>query len=125
MTKWRLITIFMAGLFLLFGIFHAYAAEDTTDSPLLITPETWDSGTIGIGAKKAVVFTIRNEGEKPLVLRSIGLKGDDISSFSINAPNLPMTLGPSEEIAVEITFSPTTVGLRTASLDVQCDEAGL
>jgi len=125
MAKWRFISVLMVSLFLAFGIFNAYAAEETTDSPLVITPEAWDSGTIDLGTQKAVVFTIRNEGQKSLVIRSIGLKGDNISSFSINSPDLPMTLDASGEIAVEITFYPTTVGLHSAALDVQCDESGI
>lgn len=125
MTKWRFIIVLMVSLFLAFGIFNAYAAEETTDSPLVFTPETWESGTIDLGTQKTVVFTIRNEGQKSLVVRSIGLKGDGISSFSISSPDLPMTLDASGEIAVEITFSPTTVGLHSAALDVQCDEGGI
>ncbi len=125
MTKWRFITVLMVSLFLTFGIFNSYAAEETTDSPLVITPETWDSGTIDLGTQKAVVFTIRNEGLKSLIVRHIGLKGDGITSFSMNAPNLPLTLDPSGEIAVEITFTPTTVGLHSAALDVQCDEGSI
>ena len=125
MTKLRFITVLLSTLFLAFGIFNAYAAEETTDSPLVITPETWDSGTIDLGTRKAVVFTIRNGGQESLVLRSIGLKGDNLSPFSISAPNLPLRLDPSGEIAVEITFSPTTVGLHSAALDVQCDEGGI
>ncbi len=125
MIKWRFIIMLMAGFFLLFGTFNAYAAEETTDSALLITPETWDSGTIDLGTRKVVFFTIRNAGGKSLVLRSIGLKGDDLSAFSISGPSLPMTLDPSGEAVVQITFQPTTVGFHSAALDVQCDEGGI
>lgn len=125
MNKGRFITVLMVSLFLAFGVFNAYAAEETTDTPLVITPQAWDSGTIDLGTQKAVVFTLRNEGLNALVVRSIGLKGNSISAFSINAPTLPMTIAPSEEIAVEITFSPTTLGLHSVALDVQYEEVGI
>lgn len=125
MNKGRFITVLMVSLFLAFGVFNAYAAEETIDTPLVITPQAWDSGTIDLGTQKAVVFTLRNEGLNALVVRSIGLKGNSISAFSINAPTLPMTIAPSEEIAVEITFSPTTLGLHSVALDVQYEEGGI
>jgi hypothetical protein len=81
----------------------------------------FDNQTIGnMSAPRSV--TLRNSGNAPLILGNLGLSGENPfdfstsndSNFAISCTNV--TLAPGEICTVQIMFSPTEPGYRTAQL---------
>ena len=60
---------------------------------------------------------ISNTGESPLVVSSIVLGGANAADFAVTA-SLPLTLAPGEASDVELTFTASAVGARTATATV-------
>lgn len=115
----RLSFFLVAFLFLLAGIMTSPARGE---SPISITPFEWHTGIVETGTSKATVFTIRNEGSTPLVIRNFRLKTlSSCFSFTPSTP-LPATLSPAGEMTVEITFTAAGEGLHRASIEVDYSE---
>lgn len=73
------------------------------------------------GASDARSVTISNTGTSNLVITSIALVGG--VPFAVGAPALPATLAPGNNVAVSITFNPTTAGPQGDILRVQSNAA--
>jgi len=82
-----------------------------------ITPSTYDFGTKKIGSESYKTFTYTNIGEFEAKELHVGLSG--ISDFQISGGTTYVkTLSPEESKTVEIKFTPTHEGHRSAILGV-------
>jgi len=66
-------------------------------------------------------YHIANEGTANLSLTSI--TSSNPAEFSISLNPAPITINPSTEIDFEIIFSPTAIGLRTATITIVSNDA--
>ena len=93
-----------------------------------ITPSGTDNTDFGAVCINTVVirtFSIQNLGTAPLSINSITMSGLDAASFSVGVltPASPIAVSGSATFAV--TFTATTSGVKTATLDISnsdCDE---
>ncbi|HEX3694176.1 MAG TPA: choice-of-anchor D domain-containing protein [Polyangia bacterium] len=90
---------------------------------LTITPPSLDFGTVGVGATKALQFTITNDGGGPVnILKS---KPPALGVFVANsalAEGTTMAAGAS--LTETITYSPTQAGAQSDSWTINGDDTG-
>ncbi|MCU0417774.1 MAG: glycosyl hydrolase family 8 [Cytophagaceae bacterium] len=63
-------------------------------------------------------FTIENIGNAALTLSALTLSGTDAASFSLTQPAVTSINGPTGTTTFTVTFSPATVGAKTAVLSI-------
>lgn len=75
------------------------------------------------GATRSRTFTIHNTGSADLSVSSVGLSGTHAAEFTVGvlAPASPVPAGGSATFTV--TFDPAALGLRTATVTVNSDDA--
>lgn len=81
-----------------------------------------DFGEVALGyAPAQLTFILRNVGGAPLTLQSPGLDGANAADFSVSTP--AATVPPAGETTLTVTFAPTALGARSASLSIISDDA--
>lgn len=71
----------------------------------------------------ARTFTIQNTGTDVLVLGTLVLAGDDAAHFTLTQP-AAMELLPEETTTFTVAFAPSSVGVKTARVEVPSNDAG-
>jgi hypothetical protein len=98
---------------------QVYEFNGTTDT-LVTTGAPLNVGTAAPGDTLQTRFHVRNAGDGPAILASLGLSGDGFTITS--APSLPYILapyvGPASEAEFDVDFSPTIAGSFSAFLAV-------
>jgi hypothetical protein len=70
------------------------------------------------GSSVTETYTITNSGSASLSVSSIALSGTDASSFSVSGISLPATVGTSSSNTFTVTFNPSTLGVKNATVTV-------
>ena len=90
-----------------------------------VTPRPHDFGPILVQSSASQTFTISNVGSATLLVTAVTLVGPDAGQFSIDGfsgPAPPFSLPPGQSNQVMVSFNPTSVGPKTASLEVASDD---
>ena len=99
--------------------------EGLTVRPYTLTagPLTFGSKSVGGGATATQAVTITNTSGSPITLTSpfVTLTGTDSTQFVISSHNVPGSLGAGASATVNVAFDPTTVGAKTAVLELLAD----
>ncbi len=66
-------------------------------------------------------ITIRNTGTAPLNISAIAVTGANASEFTFTGATLPIAVPPGNNTVINVTFTPTASGARTANLVVTHD----
>lgn len=75
--------------------------------------------TVGEGADKVSTVVV-NTGSAPLTIRSAQLLSSGTpADFDVTFPTLPVTLAAGSELRLDVSFTPTVQGGRTANVEVQ------
>jgi hypothetical protein len=81
----------------------------------------YDYGHIVTGSSSSpITFTIENNGTGDLTINDIVTSSSD---FTINKPAVPFTITVRSSSTFDITFSPSTVGLITANIDIDNNDS--
>jgi hypothetical protein len=83
-----------------------------------------DFGPVVISTPHARVFTIQNLGNSPLSISSITSTGANSAEFVVSGA--PSTVAAAGSATFTVTYTPTAIGLRTATITVNtldCNEA--
>ncbi len=86
-----------------------------------LLPSMLDFGPEGLHGPTTPLRTIlTNIGSKPLAITGITTIGTNRSDFaeSDDCPRYPNTLGPAEHCTITVVFSPTGLGVRSASIAI-------
>ena len=83
----------------------------------VLSPTQLAFGEVLVGQSSALTLTIGNTGTADLIVSDIVLEGP----YTHNA-NLPLTIPPGEDQAVEITFTPTAAGAQNGTLTLTCND---
>ncbi len=87
-----------------------------------LTPNSKDFGTVNLGSSSTnQTFTITNIGAGTLTINSGGISivGTDASQFVLTDGNTyPINLLATQSATVDVNFTPTTVGAKSADLQV-------
>lgn len=84
---------------------------------ILVEPNQWNYGDVGLGGNVSKLFSIRNSGGGLLEINSISVSGNPAFTLD-NLPNLPLLLGSEQFISFTATFSPTFPGVANASISI-------
>jgi beta-lactamase superfamily II metal-dependent hydrolase len=91
---------------------------------IALAPSPTDFGTVFLGSHSTTPVTITNTSGFPITLNTpLTITGTDGGQFSVGAP-VTTTLGPGISTTAQVTFTPTTVGAKSASLNVTSNAGG-
>jgi hypothetical protein len=95
--------------------------ENNGGPAITLSGSAWDFGVKEIEDTDPLTsaFEIINSGNEELTITALVLIGDNKEEFELTFPNLPITLEPNENINVQIGFSPTTVGSKSAVVQIE------
>ncbi len=95
-------------------------------APTLTAPVAVAVGSARVGRSGTSSIMIRNDGNAPLRVGGMTIEGEDASDFEMIsptfAPGTPAVLEPSTILPIEIRFTPTEAGRRTARLMIASDD---
>lgn len=84
----------------------------------------YNFGNQRVGSASApVAYTVTNTGDAPLNLRGVTLSGTNPGSFSLSGTTSGV-IAPSANVQFTVSFGPATLGLHTATLNIDSDSAG-
>jgi hypothetical protein len=85
-----------------------------------VSPESYNFGNVQVGSSStAQTFTISSTGTADLIIGTITLTGTNASEFSTLNDNCSgQTLAPSGSCTVQVVFSPTSAGVKSANLTI-------
>ena len=95
-----------------------------------ITPATADDtdfGTVVLNTPTIKTYTIENTGTAALSISSIVSSGTDSADFVVGGITLPATIAAGTNNTFTLTFTPTSEGIKTATITINnddCDESG-
>lgn len=97
-----------------------------SDQQIDVQPPSLNLGSrdIDFGATSQQTITITNNGTALLTFTGLGvaITGTDAADFSISSDTGETTLGPGLSRILGISFDPTTIGAKTATLTVTSDD---
>jgi hypothetical protein len=101
----------------------------STPSPkpnISVSSVSWNYGDIDVTESSTPqTFTLSNTGTSNLTVNSITLTGDNASEFVRSNDNCTgKTIAPSSSCTVQVTFSPTSSGAKTANLSIVSNDPG-
>ena len=99
----------------------ALTVERVSANPVFAaSPSSVSFGTVSVGGSSAPQsISLGNAGQGTLTITGVSLTGADASQFTLtNTNTLPANLGNGQSITVSVTFSPTSTGPKSASLQV-------
>ncbi|HWI74143.1 MAG TPA: Ig-like domain repeat protein [Baekduia sp.] len=100
----------------------AWSAETTfaTAAPVAAAPAAADFGTVLTGAAATRTVTVSNTGTDALAVATATLTGD--GAFTVTSDTCTgATVAIAQTCTVQLAFTPTAAGARTAALDVATD----
>jgi len=108
-----------------YGATKGFSTKSVAEPLIHVTPTTADFGTVRRDDHSAAMsFTVKNDGDADLVIGDIGLTGNDPAAFQIqNDLCSGQTLEPSITATLEVVFSPTAIGQKTADLSIGSNDA--
>jgi len=95
--------------------------EAPSDPVLSILPEDGDFGLVDVDGSKTQTYLLRNVGTGTLTINEndISILGDDADMFSIAGdPDYPFEIELGEGDTLEVMFSPTSEGPKSAQLEI-------
>lgn len=81
-------------------------------------PAEQDFGIVALGDDTTQSQVLVNEGDGDLVITAIGVP----APFSATLPALPLTVGPGQQVAFDLTFTPFSEGEVSLDLDVHSND---
>jgi hypothetical protein len=84
-----------------------------------------DFGTLSVGQKtSAQTLTLTNSGQAPLTLAGLSMSGPQANEFALAGTCISATtVAPGDTCVVQITFAPSAIGSRMATLTVTSNAA--
>lgn len=70
------------------------------------------------------ILTLTNTGTADLVISSLTLTGTNPGDFAVASNPLPITITPTNNTTLRLTFTPSAIGVRSATLSIENNAAG-
>ena len=89
-----------------------------------VAPNPVELGSTPVGKEsKPVTVTLSNDGRAPLQITAIQVIGTDAADFSLQGlPVMPVTVLPAGIVEFQVRMTPSSQGLRSATLNVLSDD---
>lgn len=101
---------------------NGQAVADGSITPTETNHTDFGSAVASGSASVTRTFTIANSGAGGMALSGIALSGTNAADFAISAQPASY-VAPGESTTVQVSFDPTAVGVRTATLTISCNDA--
>jgi parallel beta-helix repeat protein/predicted outer membrane repeat protein len=88
-----------------------------SDPDIVVEPASWDYGSVPVGYQLGQGFAVFNPGTGMLEVAAADLTGS--SDFSIVEGGGSFSLAPGEERLIVVLFTPTSLGVRSATLSLE------
>lgn len=117
------VAFFAAMLVLLGGCTGFTSPTSTAPKPaasgiLSVSASSFDFKTVVVGQTVNQNLTVTNSGQSPIQLTGLTLSN---SAFAITGPSVPRTILPANSLTYTLSFSPTTSGSATGTLELATD----
>lgn len=92
---------------LLEKIYNWLLDKTSDEAKMLITGQEYDNvdfGSVKVGESQTKTLSLENKGRKDLVIESVKLFGN--KAFSMEAVDVPITLGLNQKVEINLTFTP-------------------
>ncbi|MFN3345564.1 MAG: choice-of-anchor J domain-containing protein, partial [Chloroherpetonaceae bacterium] len=99
----------------------ALTVERISTTPVFVaSPASVSFGSVNVNSSSAPqTISLGNSGQGTLTITGVSLTGPDASQFTLtNTNTLPANLGQAQSINVSVTFNPTSIGAKSASVQV-------
>lgn len=115
------------------GPVHALFVRNLSGPSASVSPATDEFGDVVLNtASTPRTYAIANGGAQNLVVSGIALAGTDSAMFALSSGDgtggtcgsLTPTVAPGANCTVSVVFTPTTIGAKTASLQVASNSIG-
>ncbi|MBI4685329.1 MAG: SBBP repeat-containing protein [Nitrospirae bacterium] len=94
-----------------------------SEPDIATSPSPYNFGSIDIGSSATTTFTISNNGNADLLIGTIILTGPNASEFNVQNDNCSnQTISPAGNCTVNVAFSPTSAGAKSASLSIPSND---
>jgi len=100
----------------LWGVSIVNLASTSGDPDISVSPGSYNFGTVGIQTTATQSFSISNTGTGNLTIGTITIDGSDFILGTDSCSG--RTVAPSSSCIVQVAFTPTTVGSRSATLSI-------
>jgi len=90
--------------------------------PVSVSPLQWHFGSVAVGSDLMKTVILTNNQSTSLAIKSITLGGADPGDFG-QTSNCGTKRKAGWDCTIKVTFTPTTTGVRTATLNIK-DAAG-
>src|SRR5215469_8028822 len=91
------------------------SALSTQTPSLIVSAMSLHFSNVVVGQTESQTVNVSNSGSAPLLLVSLSVSNPQ---FSITGPPLPATIQPSLSLPFNVTFSPTSAGNDSGTLDI-------
>jgi hypothetical protein len=82
-----------------------------------------DAGTGGFSVVRN--FTIQNPSPKPLIVSAVAISGANSNQFSVKNITFPANIAPGAQSVFSVQFTPTSEGVKTATISVLSNNCGI
>ncbi|HXM94069.1 MAG TPA: choice-of-anchor D domain-containing protein [Candidatus Dormibacteraeota bacterium] len=90
-------------------------------STLSANPSAVIFGSVNTGSSASQIVTLTNTGNSNVAISQVSVSG---AAFGITGAGAPVTLSPTQSIAVTVLFNPTAAGAASGSLIIASDATG-
>jgi len=105
---------------------YDFAGDDSVEiePDISVTPTSKDFGDVYVdSSSSAQTFTVSNDGTADLVVGTITITGGDAGHFAIPNDNCSgQTIAPTDSATLQVVFSPTSTGTKTAQLSIPSND---
>ena len=106
-----------------FGVIYRRGTFVPPEANISVSPESLPFEDVFVGNSSDAALTISNTGTANLKINTVSITGTDASEFSIvGGACTGQTLPPSGTCTVNVVFSPTSGGAKSATFSVQSDD---
>lgn len=93
----------------------------TTPANITVSPTSKDYGNVVVNASSAQTFTVNNTGGETLTFGTPTISGTNSDQFAISNTTCNPTLAAGASCTVQVTFSPTSTGAKSATFNIPSD----
>jgi hypothetical protein len=106
----------------LWGVSIVNLGASTSNTPdISVSPSSYDFGNVNIANTSTRTFTVSNTGTAGLAVGSIAITGS--ADFTLPVNNCSgKTVAPSSSCTVQVSFAPTSVGAKSATMTISSND---
>ncbi|MCP4873482.1 MAG: choice-of-anchor D domain-containing protein [Proteobacteria bacterium] len=106
-------------LFCLLAVVLVACPQSSSDLSVSFDPESLDFGVVALGGDSTLTLVATNDGADSVTLLTGEVQASD--AFTLTGADWPVELAPDGQITMEVTFTPTDLGVVLANLQFTAD----